>query len=164
MLASDPAAADAHLVTSRELVQEVVAEVRRVAHDLRPPALDDRGLVGALRQLAEATAVDVEVRAGDLPDLPAAVEVAAYRIAAEAVANVVRHASARHCVVTLEAAGELLVEVRDDGVGVGPDVTAGVGMVALRERAAELGGRSEVVCPPSGGTVVRACLPLRRDA
>ena len=91
---------------------------------------------------------------------------AAYRIAAEAMTNVARHAHARTCTVRLDtdtggADHALLVEVVDDGTGVPPDVQAGVGLVGLRERAAELGGRSEVTCPPAGGTVVRAWLPLR---
>jgi signal transduction histidine kinase len=132
-------------------------------HDLRPPALDDRGLVGALGQLAESLAVPVDLDAGDHGPLPAAVEVAAYRIAAEALTNVVRHSGAARCVVRLDTrCGELLVEVADDGVGISADAQAGVGLLSLRERAAELGGRSEVTCPPEGGTVVRAWLPMRR--
>ena len=108
----------------------------------------------------------MEVLAQDLGPLPAAVEVAAYRIAGEALTNVQRHARATRCTIALRpvtrpTGEELLVEVGDDGVGVPADVEAGVGLVSLRERAAELGGRSEVVCPPSGGTLVRARLPLR---
>jgi signal transduction histidine kinase len=146
----------------------VVADVRRLVHDLRPPALDDRGLVGALQQQAEELSTDglsVTVVAEDLGALPAAVEVAAYRIAGEGLTNVVRHAAARACVVRLAVEdGDLVVEVADDGTGIAPDAEAGVGLVSLRERAAELGGRSEVTCPATGGTVVRARLPLRRNA
>jgi signal transduction histidine kinase len=98
----------------------------------------------------------------DVGDLPAAVEVAAYRVVGEAVTNAVRHARATRCDVALRASdGELHVEVRDDGVGVPETAVAGVGLVSLRERVAELGGRAEVACPPSGGTTVRAWLPLR---
>jgi signal transduction histidine kinase len=104
------------------------------------------------------------VEAGDLGALPAAVEVAAYRIAGEALANVARHASARTCTVRLSVEDRaLLVEVADDGRGIGADAEAGVGLVSLRERAAELGGRSEVTCPDDGGTMVRAWLPLRSE-
>jgi signal transduction histidine kinase len=103
------------------------------------------------------------VEAGDLGPLPAAVEVAAYRIAGEAVTNVVRHAHATTCVVRLEVRdGRLVVEVADDGVGIAEDVQAGVGLVSLRERASELGGRTEITCPAGGGTVVRAWLPMGR--
>jgi signal transduction histidine kinase len=101
------------------------------------------------------------VDAADPGALPAAVEVAAYRVVAESLTNVVRHAKARSARVRLErTAADLVVEVADDGVGIGEDVQAGVGLLSVRERAAELGGRADVNCPPSGGTVVRAVLPL----
>ena len=164
----DPEAAKGHLAATSENVQEVVADVRRLVHDLRPPALDDLGLVGALRQQAERLSgpdLAVRVEADDLGALPAAVEVAAYRIAAEALTNVVRHARADRCVVRLAHDGrELVVEVSDDGDGIVAEAQAGVGLRSLRERAAELGGRSEVTCPVDGGTRVRAWLPTRRPA
>ena len=159
----DPDAAKAQLGSTSRHVQEVVADVRRLVHDLRPPALDDRGLVGALRQQGEQLAPRATVEAGELGQLSAAVEVAAYRIAGEAMTNVARHACATRCIVRLDVVDSaLLVEVADDGSGIPADVQAGVGLVGLRERAAELGGRSEVTCPSTGGTVVRAWLPLRR--
>jgi signal transduction histidine kinase len=164
----DPAAAVAHIEATSDHVQDVVADVRRLVHDLRPPALDDRGLVGALQQHAEGLSSNglvVRVEADDLGPLPAAVEVAAYRIAGESLTNVARHAAAHACVVRLTETGdELVVEVADDGTGIAADAQAGVGLVSLRERAAELGGRSEVTCPPGGGTVVRAWLPMGRNA
>ncbi len=164
MVDRDPEAAKAQVVATSRHLQDVVADVRRLVHDLRPPALDDLGLVGALRQQADRLEPPATVHAGDLGPLPAAVEVAAYRIVGEAMANVGSHAGASACDVRLEAGdGRLLVEVRDDGRGIDPDVQAGVGLVSLRERAAELGGRSEVTCPPDGGTLVRAWLPLRRN-
>ena len=158
----DPAAARSQIADVSAHVQDVVADVRRLVHDLRPPALDDRGLVGALRQQGEQLHPPATVVADDLGPLPAAVEVAAFRIASEAMTNVARHARASRCVLRLEVVDSaLLVEVADDGVGIAPDARAGVGLVGLRERAAELGGRSEITCPPTGGTVVRAWLPLR---
>jgi signal transduction histidine kinase len=158
----DPEAAKGHLEGTSADVREVVADVRRLVHDLRPPALDDRGLVGALTQLAEQQPFETTIEADGVTALPAAVEVAAYRIAAEALTNTARHSGAGTCTVRLVAdRGELLVEVGDDGRGIDPDRQAGVGLLSLRERAEELGGRSEVTCPPAGGTVVRAWLPLR---
>jgi signal transduction histidine kinase len=158
---ADPDRATAQLDTVRDHVQEIVADVRRLVHELRPPALDDRGLVGAVRQLAETQPLPIEVDAAPLGALPAAVEVAAYRIVSEALTNVARHAEAGAAEVHLRrTATELLVEVTDDGVGIGRDVQTGVGLLSVRERAAELGGRTDVSCPPSGGTVVRAVLPL----
>jgi signal transduction histidine kinase len=105
--------------------------------------------------------VDLAVTADDAGELPAAVEVAAYRIASEALANVARHARAARVDVALERAdGALVVTVADDGVGIRPDAPAGVGLVSLRERAAELGGSCTVECPAGSGTVVRAVLPV----
>ena len=97
-----------------------------------------------------------------MPPLPAAVEVAAYRIVLEALNNVVRHADARNCVVRLvidEVPEMLCVEVTDDGKGVTEDHGMGVGLSSMRERAAELGGSCKIEALPSGGTRVRACLP-----
>jgi signal transduction histidine kinase len=124
------------------------------------------GLTAAVRQqagrvLAPGVALTVETGPG-VDELPAAVEVAAYRIASEALANIARHAGATVCRVALERDddGALVVTVADDGHGIRPDAPAGVGLVSLRERAAELGGRCTVTCPPEGGTVVRAVLPV----
>lgn len=167
-LAADrPEEADAVLRRVRDDVAAALADVRRLVHDLRPPALDDLGLTGAVRQQAEGVlppAVAVTVTASGTAQLPAAVEVAAYRIASEALANAGRHAGASRVAVTLERAdGALVVSVVDDGIGIPPDAPAGVGLVSLRERAAELGGSCTVECPPDGGTVVRAVLPVGGD-
>ncbi|HWI44488.1 MAG TPA: sensor histidine kinase [Nocardioides sp.] len=163
----DPARARQQLETVSAQVQDVVADVRRLVHDLRPPALDDRGLAGALRQQADLLDVPLTVEGGEevTGRLPAAVEVAAFRIASEALTNVARHARASRAVLRLDLApGALTVEVTDDGVGIAEDREAGVGLSSLRERAAELGGTTEITCPPGGGTVVRARLPLRSPA
>jgi signal transduction histidine kinase len=160
----DPDAARDRIAETTAHLTGVVAHVRRLVHDLRPPALDDLGLVGALRQHASTLSVPTEVVAelDDEHPLPAAVEVAGYRIAVGALDNVVRHASAGSAAVTLSGTGSaLVVEVRDDGVGIPPEVEAGHGLTGLRERAAELGGHVEVTCPPEGGTRVRATIPVR---
>lgn len=162
---TDPERARELVGLARTEVGEALDDVRRLVHDLRPPALDDLGLEAAVRQQAERvrSAVEVTVSAVGTTGMPAAVEVAAYRIVAEALTNVVKHADARRVDVRL-AGGEtaLDVVVSDDGRGIGPDVTAGVGLLSLRERAEELGGRCEVLCPETGGTTVHAVLPYGR--
>lgn len=162
-VSADPERARALIATSRVDLQAAVTEVRRLVHGLRPPALDDLGLRAALEQqlhTVRAAGLEVSLEAGDLTRLPAGVEVAAYRIVAEALTNVVRHAGARTAWVRLaDDEDALVVEVGDDGRGISSDRTAGVGLLSLRERAAELGGHAVVSCPEAGGTVVRAVLP-----
>ncbi|MGI5274119.1 sensor histidine kinase [Nonomuraea sp. CA-218870] len=160
----DAGAARAALDQVRADLAGMLGDVRRLVHDLRPPALDQFGLAGAVRHEAArfrdgslAVRVDTD---GDLASLPAATEVAAYRIVCEALTNTARHARAANCRVRVAVAGdELEVEVSDDGCGVPPGAVAGVGLVGMRERAAELGGRCAVGPGPDGGTVVRAVLP-----
>ena len=108
------------------------------------------------------TGMRVTVEAPEsLPPLPAAVEVAAYRIALEALANVGRHSGAHWCAVRFSIAdGELHLDVTDDGHGLGPDARTGTGLISMRERAQELGGRCEIETSPDGGTTVRVRLPL----
>ena len=143
---------------------QAIADLRGIVYGLRPSSLDDLGLASAIaahiRRLAAGTSVQITLDAGQLSDLPAAVEVAAFRIAVEAVNNAVRHARAHTCQVRLEidTPSRLLVEIRDDGTGHGP-WRAGVGMLAMRERAAELGGIL-TAGPGPGGGMVRAYFPL----
>ena len=159
----DPETTRRLVAQSRQDITDALADVRRLVHGLRPPALDDLGLLAALDQQAErlgSADLAVTVAAEDVPPLSAAVEVAAYRIASEALTNTARHAGARRAEVRLVGGpGALLVEVCDDGSGIDPEVTAGVGLRSIRERAEELGGRTEISCPSAGGTRVRAWLP-----
>ena len=102
----------------------------------------------------------VEVR-GELSGLPAATEVAAYRIVQEALANARRHAGATAVRLSLERGeGSLSIRVHDDGVGVPAERRSGVGLTSMRERAAELGGTCMITMPPEGGTMVEAVLPV----
>ncbi|GAA4235062.1 hypothetical protein GCM10022254_41460 [Actinomadura meridiana] len=161
----DGAAADATLDSVRTDLSAVLSDVRRLVHDLRPPSLDQFGLTGAVEQLMERfQGRTLRVRlhcAGELTTLPAAAEEAAYRIVAEALANVSRHAEATHCDVQLTASEDTLeVEVTDNGHGVPPDALIGVGLIGMRERAEELGGHCTVSARPSGGTRVHAVLPF----
>ncbi|MEZ5093127.1 sensor histidine kinase [Nocardioides sp.] len=148
----------------RDETRAAVTEVRRVVDDLRPPAIDEVGLVGALRQRADSLSggrvvFDIDT-AGPLPALPAAVEVAAFRIVSEALTNVTRHSGATRCRLEVTADHDLCLTVSDNGRGAGPDSRPGVGWASMKERAGELGGRVSIDNSASGGVVVRALLPL----
>lgn len=171
VLERDPVAARALLHALRDQVQDAIADLRGVVHALRPPALDDLGLAGALREQLrriEHEGLGVAFVAPErLPPMPAAVEVAAFRIVQEALTNVVRHAAARHCRVGLGIDEALTITVEDDGIGLGAAGRlaagthgAGVGLRSMRERAAELGGGLEIGPRAGGGTRVVALLPL----
>ena len=164
VLATDPEAADALLDRAAASVEGTVADVRRLVYGLRPPALDQLGLTGALRQHAAALSgaeLACRITAPEpLPPLPAAVEAATFRIAQEALTNVARHAHARHADVSIAVGETLRLEVADDGCGVGPNPRAGVGLTSMRERATELGGSFELAARPGGGTLLRVELPL----
>ena len=160
----DPARARQLLSCLRTDVAGLVAEVRRVVDGLRPALLDELGLVGSLRQLArsieERSGVAVTVDATDQVSLPAAVEVAAYRIAAEALTNLARHATPQRARLRLEPIDEsLLLEISDDGRGGAGDRPGGIGMGSMRQRAEDVGGTLQVTSDRTG-TVVRARLPL----
>jgi signal transduction histidine kinase len=166
VLAVDPIGADALLDQAAATVEGTVADVRRLVYGLRPPALDQLGLAGALRQQAamiDLASVDLscEIQAPDpFPRLPAAVEVAAYRIAQEALTNISRHSKARHARVSISVADGLQLEIEDDGCGLRPGQLAGVGLTSMRERATELGGVFAITTPPSGGTCIRVHVPI----
>ena len=168
LLERDPAAARDLLRGLKTQARSAVADIRRLVYELRPPTLDELGLVGAIREAAAQHGTDglpVSVEAPEkLQPLPAAVEVAAYRIAQEAMTNVVRHAGANRCEVRLGLYGTTLrLAVADDGHGIGADRGSGVGLHSMRERAEELGGSFEVESVPDGGTRIRASLPLARS-
>jgi signal transduction histidine kinase len=159
----EPALAKRQLHELRGEVQSALAEVRRIAQALRPAALDDVGLVEALRSQALAFAsanLHIHVVADELPELPAAVEAAAYYIVREALTNVARHAGARQCTVAVRHTRELEIRVCDDGCGIPTRYTPGVGLVAMRERADELGGVMNVQSSDAGTELV-VRLPLR---
>lgn len=160
-----PARLDGALDALRATVRGATADIRRLVEGLRPPALDALGLVGAVRQLGEADGgAAFTIEAPDLPSLPAAVEVAGYRIAAEALHNVRRHAPGARCVVrfALET-GALRLEVVDDGPGFASDRPNGIGTASMAERAAELRGTLVLDRAPGGGARVVARLPLALD-
>lgn len=166
LVPTDPLGAVALLEGLRAETATAIADIRRLVHGLRPPALDELGLAQAVRQrassmfAADGSALHVEVDAPDaFPELPAAVEVAAYRIVVEALTNVARHAATdRAWVMLCVVDGAVALEVRDAGAS-SPPWSPGVGMRSMRERAEALGGSVDVAAGPTGATVT-ARLPL----
>jgi signal transduction histidine kinase len=176
LLTRDPGAVDILVVEQQSTIRSAMADIRRLVYELRPPSLDELGLVGAMRERAsqystrhgmpaERDGMDglcVEVLAPEsLATLPAAVEVAAYRITQEALANVAHHAHAHTCRISLEVKNGLFqMEITDDGIGLQEGYHAGVGLLSMRERAEELGGKFSIVPVPGGGTQIGVRLPL----
>jgi signal transduction histidine kinase len=162
----DPAAAELMLDRLQLTLRAAIADIRTLVDELHPPALE-MGLLPALREHVTGIwpVISAEVEAPEeLPPLPAAVEVAAYRICQEALMNVVKHADAHHVVIRVVAAEQLQVDIEDDGVGLPRQRTdsSGVGIGSMRDRAREVGGRFSMGAMPGGGTRVSVTLPLTR--
>jgi signal transduction histidine kinase len=164
---SDAAERNALLTEIGGEVKAAIAEIRRVVDDLRPPAIDEVGLLGALRQRAAALSTEslVYVVTGpeSLPPVPAAVEVAAYRITSEAMTNVAKHSGASRCTVDLGIDGTLMVTVTDNGRGSSRPAGQGVGWTSMSDRASEVGGSCTISSRADCGFVVRAVLPLGEE-
>ena len=167
LVRADPDAADALLVQLRSDTTTAIEDIRRLVYAMRPPALDELGLVPALRQqcvglrASDGRAVRVELVVPDeLPTLSAAVEVAAYRIVVEALTNAARHAGSVHVTASLRVEDDTLrLEVDDHGGPSATPWTPGVGLASMRERATELGG-TLTAGPTADGGRVSAALPL----
>ena len=155
----------------KEQTQETVKNIRQIVYALRPPSLDDLGLVAAIQAYLGQLSVSrhrldisLETSPRDLPHLPAAVEVAAYRIVLEALTNVVRHAQAQECMVKLSVPEmvdkTLYIEVKDDGIGFLNGKSHGVGLTSIRERVEELGGSVTIESSKLEGTRLLAQIPL----
>jgi signal transduction histidine kinase len=175
LMRHDLAAADVEMLDLQAEIRSAIADIRRLVYALRPPTLDELGLVGAIRQYAAQYdlpgtqsesdgCLRVAVEAPEhLTALPAAVEVAAYRIVQEALTNVARHAHARTCTVRLAITDAFQLEISDDGVGFQLESGAGVGLLSMRERAAEAGGSCLVESTPGLGTRILVHLPLPKE-
>ena len=159
--------------------QETVQDIRRLVHGLRPPALDQLGLVEAVRDFArqrgsgilEDHEIVIEISAPPegLPELSAAIEVNAYRIVLEALTNAMRHAQAETCKVTFQIETDaslgsqleaLVIHISDDGKGFTAGYHEGVGLRSMRERAEEIGGRVAIEPTDSDGTLIKVWLPV----
>ncbi|MBN2233080.1 MAG: PAS domain S-box protein [Deltaproteobacteria bacterium] len=166
----DPAAAERALAMSR-LIDHTIDEVRSIAMRLRPGILDDLGLVDALEWLAtdfeRRTGIACTFIHGDMPTIGGPAATAAYRIAQEALTNVMRHAGADQVTLDLRpAAGRLTLAVTDDGGGFDPGElgdSQGMGVPGMRERAALAGGSFAIDTTPGRGTTVTAIIPLEGE-
>ncbi len=163
LIRQNPEQAEALINELRDDMHNATSEIRQLVYDLRPPMLDELGLIGAMRNSRfQDSEVRIEVNAPEpMPQLSAAVEVAVYRIASEALHNVVKHAQATACHIDIEVYGGCLVlRVSDDGKSIAADAQAGVGLISMKERAAELGGTLTVRPIEPSGTCVVARIPL----
>ncbi len=162
-LKQNPVETEALLIELKSQTQSAIEDIRRLVYNLRPPALDELGLFSAVQEYATnhlraGLAVRIE-RQGNFPKLPAAVEVAAYRIVCEALTNVSKHSQGTECEVRLAFNGALQIDVQDNGFGLPEGTHAGVGISSMRERAAELGGTFAIQPNAGGGVRVTAHLP-----
>jgi signal transduction histidine kinase len=143
-----------------KVIETVLHEVREISRGLHPAVLSHSGLAPALKALARRSAVPVELDVALEGQLPPAIQVAAYYVISEALANVAKHANASVAVVNATVSGDMLqVSVRDDGVG-GAVATPGSGLIGLEDRVEALGGRFELKSPPGQGTTISIELPL----
>lgn len=165
---------DANLDSLQEGLRSEIADLRRVVTNLRPPALDEWGLDVALSNyvsaMKEDSDLDCLLQAHLTRRLPSAIETVLYRVVQEALTNVVRHARARQAIVTLsEEQGEVALEVRDDGIGIGAGtidergLAGHFGLLGMRERVQMIGGAWELTSTPGSGTEIRARIPVRTD-
>jgi len=167
LILQDPQQAETIADDLREDLRQATTEIRQLVYDLRPPMLDELGLVGAIKSFRlPETIVNFEVRVAEpLPKLSAAVEVAVYRVASEAIHNVIKHAqAATRCEVSLEVSNQqLTLSVKDNGQSLPAQINSGVGFQSMKERVAELGGTLSIQSAEAGGTCVLARLPIANN-
>ncbi|TMD57761.1 MAG: GAF domain-containing sensor histidine kinase [Chloroflexi bacterium] len=170
LVTQQPEEAVALLQTIKAQMRSTISDLRRLVYALRPPVLDEFGLISAIRDHTipsqQSSGVQISLSAPEeLPPLSAATEVAAFRIVEEALTNVVHHAQAQQCQICLALTGtdELVITITDNGKGLPQTYRASVGMHSMRERAEELGGKCSVQTRPTGGTLVSVSLPLAKE-
>lgn len=169
LMENDVSTASHQVEQLKSQTQQMVADIRRLVYELRPPALDELGLLEALQshvvQMKGINGLHISIKADPdpLPTLPAAIEVAAYRIILEGITNVIRHARAQNCKVRFQLFedaqhAQLILTITDDGIGLPKNLRSGVGLTSMRERAEELGGTFEIKSNPPKGTTFTAKL------
>lgn len=170
----------------RTTIRQTVSEIRGLVYDLRPPTLDEMGLIGAIHERIKELSMPNQVIGSPnqtdrvafilnapnrLPSLPAAVEVAAFRITTEAIVNVVRHSNAKNCMICIALIEDkergLQIIIKDDGIGMSPNIKSGnkggIGIGSMKERAHELGGNCQFDSGDTKGTTVTVYIPVNSD-
>jgi signal transduction histidine kinase len=167
LLLKNPEKTAAILDDLQDGIEGTLSSIRQLVYELRPPLLDQLGLVGAITDFVSRHDSKVEINLtlpDELPALTAAVEVAAFRIMQTGIDNVVKHAQANRCEVRLNVAGDdLNIDITDDGTGIAVNYVAGVGLTSMRERAEELGGRFSIAPTRPRGTHLSISVPLLSD-
>jgi signal transduction histidine kinase len=166
-LRQDPDTAEKLLADAIAHAKEAITDIRRLVYALRPPALDDLGLLAVLREQVSryhASGIKIMLNVPEtLPPLPAAAEMACYRIVQEALTNIVHHAHATSANILLRVKDGVTLEVTDNGQGLPPSTRGGVGFSSMHERAEELGGTCRIENMSDGGTRVIVNIPLPQD-
>jgi signal transduction histidine kinase len=150
----------------KSAAETAVKSIRDLALLLRPPMLDDLGLVPALewqaREISRRGDMEVDVHSEKVSEqLPDDVKVCVYRLVQEALTNAARHSSAKHAKVSIvQSEGTIRVEIADDGIGFSPDRARGMGVLGMEERVKRLGGSLIIKSAPGKGTIVRAEIPI----
>jgi signal transduction histidine kinase len=162
-----------YLIRVGEISQQALKEMRLLVYELRPLALRDVGLGGALQQRLDAverrSGIEVQLSIEEELELPASVETELFRIAMEALNNALKHANPTKVTVSLRKDGEgtmpcIELSIKDDGIGFDPDekdVEGGLGLVSMKERIEKLGGELTVISAPGAGTQVKACVDVK---
>lgn len=148
----------------REDTRRGIEDLRELAAGLHPAILTQHGLSPAIRSLADRAGIAAEI---DVPGvrLPPSIEASLYFFCSEVLTNIVKHAHATRAWVRLEAAaGRCVIEIRDDGIGGAGPRPETSGLIGLSDRIGAIGGTLDITSPPSGGTVLRATVPLPHDA
>jgi signal transduction histidine kinase len=168
-LHQDPARSERLLLEVKEQIAVAIGDIRRTVYGLRPPTLDQLGLVSAIREHVHILGTENDLQISvvgpeTLPALPAAIEVAAYCVVVEGITNVVKHANAPRCYVGICLSGDLHLVIADDGIGLPDHYMAGVGLASMRERVAELSGSFAISSQVGQGTRIEVSLPLDQHA
>jgi signal transduction histidine kinase len=164
LITQNPEKAAALLIDVESDIRDTLVNVRELVYDLRPPLLDQLGLLGALAQLTKQQAGRLPIRLTlptELSEISAAAEVAIFRIVQAALDNVITHTQATHCAIHLQIDAQVLtLTIVDDGIGIADQQAPGVGLTAMRERAEELGGRCAIALIQPHGTALAVTLPV----